>query len=192
MEHVVFYTAADGSPAYRRTANLDDAVRVVEHLRNAEGREEVHVYSLAPVALNFRPYYRVELNANAPIPAQAEPQAPAFSAPAPAPAYDVSAELASAASAAEPAHVEPTVEHAAAAQQELPPPPQQFAAPAAQAVPAPDPMGAFMPMSPIAAPMPPAPEQQPALAAVGQADTEESADQNGQARGARGLGFFTR
>jgi len=70
VEHVVFYTAADGSPAYRRTANLDDAVRVVEHLRNAEGREEVHVYALNAVALNFRPYYRVELNANAPIPSQ--------------------------------------------------------------------------------------------------------------------------
>lgn len=83
MEHVVFYTAADGSPAYRRTANLDDAVRVVEHLRNAEGREEVHVYALNSVALNFRPYYRVELNANAAIPAQpdAASVAPAVTAP---------------------------------------------------------------------------------------------------------------
>lgn len=96
MEHVVFYTAADGSPAYRRTANLDDAVRVVEHLRNAEGREEVHVYSLATVALNFRPYYRVELNTNPAVPAHEEPQPAAlsFTAPVPVQMHAMSAELA--------------------------------------------------------------------------------------------------
>jgi hypothetical protein len=83
VEHVVFYTAADGSPAYRRTASLDDAVRVVEHLRNAEGREDVHVYSLAPVALNFRPYYRVEVNGVHEAPPAAVPAPPAqYTAPA--------------------------------------------------------------------------------------------------------------
>ena len=83
MEHVVFFTAADGSPAYRRTASLDDAVRVVEHLRNAEGREDVHVYSLAAVALNFRPYYRVEVSGVHEAPPAAVPAPPAqYAAPA--------------------------------------------------------------------------------------------------------------
>jgi hypothetical protein len=187
VEHVVFYTAADGSPAYRRTANLDDAVRVVEHLRNAEGREEVHVYSLAPVGLNFRPYYRVEING------AAQPEAPAFSAPvaeAPQAAelQSVSAELAAFASPAE----EP--QHVAAPAAELPVPMQPpfveqppFAAPSAP--PAPQPMGAFMPMPAAGQPMPPAPEQVPAMAAAGQ--PEADAEQNGESRG-RSLGFFTR
>lgn len=179
MEHVVFFTAADGSPAYRRTANLDDAVRVVEHLRNAEGREEVHVYSLAPVALNFRPYYRVEINGNAPIPAQPDTPAPAFAAPAPAAAspeaQSVSNELAAFAVAPEQPQEAAPQHHAAAepAAQQAPPSP-----------PASEHMGAFMPMPPMAAPA------EPAMAAAGQPESDD-ADQNG-ARGARSLGFFTR
>jgi hypothetical protein len=61
MEHVVFYPALDGAPAFRRFASLDDAVRFVEHLRNAEGVSEVSVHALAPVPLSFRAYYKVEV-----------------------------------------------------------------------------------------------------------------------------------
>ncbi|MEO6712213.1 MAG: hypothetical protein ABIM89_02155 [Mycobacteriales bacterium] len=194
MEHVVFYTAADGSPAYRRTANLDDAVRVVEHLRNAEGREEVHVYSLAAVALNFRPYYRVEINGNASIPAQPDASIPApFTAPvAPAApeAQSLSAELAAFAVDAEPAAPQPSF---AAAQQASFAEPS--AAPVAEAPPAPpavpEPASAFLPMPAMAQPMPPV-EQVPAMASASQPAESDDVDQNGQARGARGLGFFTR
>ena len=226
MEHVVFFTAADGSPAYRRTANLDDAVRVVEHLRNAEGREEVHVYALNSVALNFRPYYRVELNANAAIPSQpdAASVAPAAIAPDPQP---VQSELAAFAAEmiAEPVVPEPiqfvapvAVQQAAPVHQVIAAPfePQEPAAPheqpayvaelareqplpappAAQPVfsaPAPEPMGQFMPMPPMAEPMPPMPELVPAMAAAPAAPAadDDNSDQNGQGRG-RSLGFFTR
>ena len=87
MEHVVFYPALDGAPAFRRFASLDDAVRFVEHLRNAEGVSEVSVHALAPVPLSFRAYYKVEVPvdeaahepAHAEVPVQVEP---AYDAPA--------------------------------------------------------------------------------------------------------------
>jgi hypothetical protein len=91
MEHVVFFPAADGSPAFRRVPSLDEAVRLVEHLRNVEGLSTVSVHALTEVPLAFRAYYRVEVP-TAPVlpvvPAQAvgvEPRA-AHPAPAPAPA----------------------------------------------------------------------------------------------------------
>jgi hypothetical protein len=66
VEHVVFFPAPDGSPAFRRLASLEEAVRLVEHLRNVEGVSAVSVHSLTEVPLAFRAYYRVE------VPAQAE------------------------------------------------------------------------------------------------------------------------
>jgi hypothetical protein len=73
MEHVVFFPAHDGSPAFRRVANLQDAVRLVEHLRNVEGVAEVSVHSLAEVPLAFKPYYKVEVPAGEEAPAEPEP-----------------------------------------------------------------------------------------------------------------------
>ena len=74
VEHVVFFPAHDGSPAFRRVANLDDAVRLVEHLRNVEGVNEVSCHALTEVPLAFRAYYRVEVpgaeSAELPMPAQ--------------------------------------------------------------------------------------------------------------------------
>lgn len=61
MEHVVFFPAHDGTPAFRRVASLPDAVRLVEHLRNVENVNEVSVHSLTEVPLAFKPWYRVEL-----------------------------------------------------------------------------------------------------------------------------------
>lgn len=91
MEHVVFYPALDGAPAFRRFSSLDDAVRFVEHLRNAEGVSEVSVHSLAPVPLAFRAYYKVEVPQDGPAPV-ADAPAPVAEAPAPSePVYDVPA-----------------------------------------------------------------------------------------------------
>ena len=70
MEHVVFFPAHDGSPAFRRVANLEDAVRLVEHLRNVEGINEVSCHALTEVPLAFRAYYRVEVPEAAAVPAQ--------------------------------------------------------------------------------------------------------------------------
>ena len=107
MEHVVFYPALDGAPAFRRFSSLDDAVRFVEHLRNAEGVSEVSVHTLSPVPLAFRAYYKVEVPQDAApvaeVPAQefAAPGEPVFDVPAPAevPAAEV----------AEPAVAEPVM-----------------------------------------------------------------------------------
>lgn len=102
MEHVVFFPAPDGSPAFKRVGSLEDAVRLVEHLRNVEGVADVSVHSLTEVPMAFRAYYRVEVPAmgeqgastapaEAVVPPQATPEpqaaaaAPAEAAPAAAP-----------------------------------------------------------------------------------------------------------
>ncbi len=78
MEHVVFFPAPDGAPAFRRVPSLEDAVRLVEHLRNVEGVAEVAVHPLgAEVPLAFRAWYRVEVPG-----AVAEPAAPVAEVPA--------------------------------------------------------------------------------------------------------------
>jgi hypothetical protein len=61
MEHVVFHPGPDGAPAFHRFGSLDEAVRLVEHLRNVEGVEDVSVHLLTPVPLAFRAYYKVEM-----------------------------------------------------------------------------------------------------------------------------------
>ena len=79
MEHVVFFPAPDGSPAFRRVPSLDEAVRLVEHLRNVEGINSVSVHALTEVPLAFRAYYKVEVPgaAEAHVPAQPVAEAPA-------------------------------------------------------------------------------------------------------------------
>lgn len=71
MEHVVFFPAGDGSPAFRRVPTLDEAIRMVEHLRNVEGLSTVSVHALTEVPLSFRAYYRVEVPTDGLVPAQA-------------------------------------------------------------------------------------------------------------------------
>lgn len=61
MEHVVFHSGPDGTPAFRRFGALEEAVRFVEHLRNVEGVVDAEVHVLTPVPLAFRAYYKVEL-----------------------------------------------------------------------------------------------------------------------------------
>lgn len=76
MEHVVFHPGPDGAPAFRRFGSLEEAVRFVEHLRNAEGVSEVSVHALAPVPVAFRAYYKVEVpvdQAPVDVPAPSEP-----------------------------------------------------------------------------------------------------------------------
>jgi hypothetical protein len=65
MEHVVFFPSHDGTPAFRRVATLEDAVRLVEHLRNVEGVSEVSLHALAEVPLAFKAWYHVEVPAAA-------------------------------------------------------------------------------------------------------------------------------
>jgi hypothetical protein len=84
-EHVVFFPASDGSPAFRRLPSLQEAVDFVEHLRNEQDVREVSVHSLAEVPLAFRTVYRVEVAGSVPAPAEpAEPPAEEPVAEAPA------------------------------------------------------------------------------------------------------------
>jgi hypothetical protein len=77
VEHVVFFTGADGAALYRRMPSLEEAVRFVEHLRNVEGVEDSRVYSMTEVPLAFKTVYRVE------IPGQTAEAAPAPLPPMP-------------------------------------------------------------------------------------------------------------
>ena len=61
MEHIVFFTGADGAPQYRRTSSLEEAVHFVEHLRNVEGVEDSRVYAMSEIPLSFKTVYRVEI-----------------------------------------------------------------------------------------------------------------------------------
>lgn len=89
MEHVVFFPAPDGTPAFRRFAGLDEAVRFVEHLRNVENVSEASVHSLTEVPLSFKTWYRVE------VPAETTGVASALAAPT-APAVEQRVDAASA------------------------------------------------------------------------------------------------
>jgi hypothetical protein len=86
VEHVVFFPAHDGSPAFRRVGTLEDAVRLVEHLRNVEGVNEVSCHALTEVPLAFRAWYRVEVPAatDAAVPSQPSDEAPAEQVDVPA------------------------------------------------------------------------------------------------------------
>lgn len=75
MEHVVFFPSSDGTAAFRRLPSLEEAVRLVEHLRNVEGVESVSLHALTEVPLAFRAYYRVE------VPQVWEAPAPVVEAP---------------------------------------------------------------------------------------------------------------
>ena len=93
MEHVVFFPAHDGTPAFRRVSSLEDAVRLVEHLRNVENVAELSVHALTEVPLAFKAIYKVEVPADA-VPA-AEPAAtvpvqdvPSVEMPPPLPVVD--------------------------------------------------------------------------------------------------------
>ncbi|MDQ1682375.1 MAG: hypothetical protein QOH99_916, partial [Frankiaceae bacterium] len=65
MEHVVFYTGHDGLPSFRRVESLNEAVSLVEHLRNSKNVSDTTVYAMSAVPLDFRPYYRAEVPAEA-------------------------------------------------------------------------------------------------------------------------------
>ena len=89
MDHVVFFPAHDGSPAFRRVASLEDAVRLVEHLRNVEGVDHVSVHTLTEVPMSFKAYYRVEVPTDTPVAAEATAPVDAAPAPGTGPQFEV-------------------------------------------------------------------------------------------------------
>lgn len=87
MEHVVYYTGADGAPQHSRVPSLEDAVALVGHLRNSDGVEDSKVYSLTEVPLTVKAVYVVEVP-GAVAPAPVAEAVPAPEAPAEAPAVE--------------------------------------------------------------------------------------------------------
>ncbi|MDQ3502524.1 MAG: hypothetical protein M3486_02740 [Actinomycetota bacterium] len=83
VEHVVFFPSSDGTAAFRRLPSVEEAVRLVEHLRNVEGVESVSLHALTDVPLAFRAYYRVEVPPVWEAPAPAVEPAPVPLAPLP-------------------------------------------------------------------------------------------------------------
>lgn len=63
MEHLVRFTTPEGREGQHPAESLDEALRFVERLRNAEGTTDVRVFRMQEVVFEFKPYYRVELGA---------------------------------------------------------------------------------------------------------------------------------
>jgi hypothetical protein len=169
VEHVVFYTGADGAAQHSRVASLDDAVALVGHLRNSDGVEDSRVYSLTEVPLTVKAVYVVEVPGAASAPA-AETPAPES---APAPVAEAPAAV-----------VEPEVVEAPAPEvSEV----AEVAAPAAEVVPEPVVETIADPLSEMTVPvMEPVAE---APAPVVEEPVKVEAGANGSSRG---LGFFAR
>ncbi|MCA1823654.1 MAG: hypothetical protein ABR520_13095 [Mycobacteriales bacterium] len=165
MEHVVFYTGRDGAPAFRRVPSLDEAVRLVEHVRNAEGIEDSQVFSLSAVPLSFKPYYRVEVpGGNAQSAGMGQPAGGASAPSAAAAALPFSAPAPSPIEPAIPTPTEPALVGA------TPDAPAEPAAAGLEAA---------------------APADAAGVPAAGEgADADAAA--NGRGHGPRGLGFFSR
>jgi hypothetical protein len=196
VEHVVFFPAPDGTPAFRRFAGLEESVHFVEHLRNVENVSGASVYSLTEVPLAFKAWYRVEL----PGESAEQPSGPAESLSAAAPA------AAPAAADAGPATIAEAIESYSLA--EAPGVPS-FDVPA-QAPEQGSATGIVVPDQPFVAvdqfamppasvlPVPtvlPASEQQSAPSPVAQSGPESDAQVFEPAFGAkreRGIGFFAR
>lgn len=63
MSHMVIFRTPEGKPGYQPAETVQDAVAVVERLRNDEGVENVRIFRLEEVQFELRPYYKVELTA---------------------------------------------------------------------------------------------------------------------------------
>lgn len=73
MEHLVRFTSPEGRDAYHQAANFDEALKFVERLRNNEGVDNVRLFRLHEIPLEFRAYYRVEVRPDGPEGGTPEP-----------------------------------------------------------------------------------------------------------------------
>ena len=88
MDHLIRFTTAEGVEGTHHATGLDDAVAFAERVRNAEGATDVRLYRLVEVPIEFRPYYRVEVQGGETrdVPAAAAtPVAPEAAGPPPIP-----------------------------------------------------------------------------------------------------------
>ncbi len=91
MKHVVLSTGSSGQPQIDDAASLDEALQLVERLRNDDAVEDVRV--LREVPIEVKTYYKVVAVEGADEASTATAPAPAVEA---APSDDLSAEVAAA------------------------------------------------------------------------------------------------
>ena len=61
VAHMVSYRDSEGKQSYHETAELNDAIAYVEHLRNDEAVEHARIYKMDELNFEYRPYFRVEI-----------------------------------------------------------------------------------------------------------------------------------
>lgn len=61
VSHMVIFRTPEGKPGYQPAETVEDAVEVVERLRNDDGVENVRIFRLEELSFEYRPYYKVEL-----------------------------------------------------------------------------------------------------------------------------------
>lgn len=78
MAHMVTFRAADGKQESGLHDDVDEAIAFVEQLRNGGGADDIRLFEVTEIPLEFRAYYKVELAASqggqapaAPVPEQA-------------------------------------------------------------------------------------------------------------------------
>ena len=70
---MVIYRSADGRPGYHQFDGIDEAIALVERLRNEESVSDARIFRMQEVPIEFKTYYRVEVTAADAAPA-AEPE----------------------------------------------------------------------------------------------------------------------
>lgn len=75
MAHMVTFRAADGKQESGLHDDVDEAIAFVEQLRNGGGSDDIRLFEVTEIPLEFRAYYKVELAAQggAQTPVVAEP-----------------------------------------------------------------------------------------------------------------------
>lgn len=68
MPHMVVFRSTEGKPGYHQADALEDAVKFVERLRNQENVTEARIFRMQEVPIEFKTYYRVEVNASSEAP----------------------------------------------------------------------------------------------------------------------------
>lgn len=61
MEHLVRFTSAEGRDGFHSANSLDEAVKFVERLRNSEEVDNVRLYRLQEIPIEFKAYFKVEV-----------------------------------------------------------------------------------------------------------------------------------
>ncbi|MGY6500411.1 MAG: hypothetical protein ACXIVQ_05880 [Acidimicrobiales bacterium] len=59
---MVIFRTPEGKPGYQQAETIEEAVEVVERLRNDDGVDNVRIFRLDEVSFEYKPYYKVEIS----------------------------------------------------------------------------------------------------------------------------------